>query len=491
MLPPQLVFPIASTKVGKPYAMAEHCVVSPDIACRELIQNSLDAHASLQNEEPCRVIFKVSRIRTSDIPGYKDYCAALERACASWKSHGSVSTYLASMQAYLNRPETEVLYVIDNGKGFNKRGLEAIMAEGSPDKQEGSTGSFGVGHLTAYGMSGLQYICYASKQRDETLLATGHAILASHDSGDGELRSNNGYYVKGYVPKFEEPFTFCEPDQIPPFLRDELESMDSSSGSIIAVLGFNRFRQDIGNKKRRDKELHELIREAVAENFAIAIWANHLEIEVSDMIGGNELTQMLPHKVDKNGIEEFLAYMALPETGTKNQTLKAQQTLDAIETYRMPSEFGRLPASFRDCRIYLRNRSRTHSVSIWRNGMLITRKHLGLAKNQFDNKKPFDAVVMLSGKEYPREAHDIVQQAETPMHDRIQERRLPNKAEKETLKKWLVEIRAWITEHAEKSGANRQTLMMKLFWMAEIPLKPKHPDSPNCSRALRKVRMNP
>ncbi len=410
----------------------------------------------MRDGQPCKVLFKISKIKTEEIPGYACYRAALKDALKSWSQNESVSTYLKSIQRNLSQPELEVLYVIDNGKGFSERGLEAVMAEGSPDKQEGSTGSFGVGHLTSYGLSGIQYICYASKQRDGTLLATGHAILSSHDS-NGELRSNNGYYVQEYHPRFTEPFDFGATDQIPDFLRRELDRITSPSGSIIAILGFNRFSQGSRKRSRGQKELHELIREAVAENFAIAIWANHLEVDVLDTTQ-NDLESILHHTVDKNGIEEFLKHMARPDTGTKVQTLKAQQTLDSIQTYRESSKSGNLSGDFKDCQISLRNRARAHSVSIWRNGMLITRKHRGLAKNQFDNKKPFDAVVMLSGKERPHDAHDIVKKAETPMHDRIQENRLENETERKTLKRWLEEIRSWISEHAEESGGESADL---------------------------------
>lgn len=43
---PRLIFPPASTKVGRPYSIADHWEVSPRVACRELIQNSLDAYAA-------------------------------------------------------------------------------------------------------------------------------------------------------------------------------------------------------------------------------------------------------------------------------------------------------------------------------------------------------------------------------------------------------------------------------------------------------------
>ena len=410
----------------------------------------------MQEKEPCRVIFKVAKLKTKDIPGYADYCSALEKSLSSWKDNEPVSIYLESIKSHLNQAEIEVLYVIDNGRGFDERRLQAVMAEGSPDKQEGATGSFGVGHLTSYGMSGLQYICYASKQQDDTLLASGHAILASHDS-DGELRSNNGYYVQEYHPRFNDPFVFGTSEQIPSFLREELDRIESPSGSIVAILGFNRFRQDSENGAQRKKELHELIREAVAENFAISIWMNHLEVDVFDS-PQNSLEAITPERVDQNSIKDFLQHMARPDTGTKTRTVKAQQTLEAIETFQEYSMAGRLASEFADCQIYLRNRASTQSVSVWRNGMLITRSHLGLAKNQFDNKKPFDAVVLLSGKETPRRAHDIVKNAETPMHDKIQEKRLTSKKEKETLKAWLAGVRAWISEYAEESNAELSDL---------------------------------
>ncbi len=451
--PPRLIFPKASTKVGRPYSIAEHCVVDPDTACRELIQNSLDAHAALQDKGPCRVSFKVSTIKTRDIPGYNDYCKAMSEARASWEANKEVANYLGAINTYLRKKEISVLFVIDNGKGFNEKGLEAVMGEGTPEKQEGSAGSFGIGHLTTYGISGLQYILYASKQQDGTELFAGHAILASHSS-DGNLRSNNGYLVEEYQSKFDNPFTFSDAQNMPEFLREELEHVEHS-GSIIAVLGFNGFRQDRSTKK---KKLTEQICEATAENFAMAIWAGDLEIEVG---GEHNPDELVPERqeIDKSQIKEFLEYMEHPETGTREQTLKARQTLDAIETFSQgDSARGHLPHPFEDCQIYLRNKTRAHMISIWRNGMLITRRHRGLAKDQFDDKKKLDAVVLLSGRRKLRRAHDIVKKAETPLHDQIQEKRLSENAEVQKLRDFFTAVRKWVSEHAEDSGGESADL---------------------------------
>ena len=458
---PRLRFPIDGSKVGRPYALAQHCVAEPDTVCRELIQNSLDAHAVTRDDGPCRVVFRTSRVEAKELPGYDDYRQALERSERSWQGKQEVSAYLANLRDCLRESERsglDILFVSDNGAGFSEEGLEAVMAEGAPEKQDGSSGSFGIGHLTAYGISGLQYICYAGKRRDGRELMAGHAILAAHDDEAGGLLSGNGYYVEEYTRRFHQPFSFCGSSHIPAFIREELDRIEGS-GSVIAVLGFNRFHRSNGRRQYK-KSLNELVCEAAAENFAIAVWEGRLEIEVHS----READELMAsdRKIDKSKIYNFLEHMARPETGTKEQTLKAKQTLEAIKTYESADTpegcSGTLSGEFQDCRIHLRNRAPAHVVSVWRNGMLITRRHRGLARDQFDNKKPLDAVILLSGREDPREAHDLVKRAETPLHDRIVEERLNKAEDKKRLKRLLEAIREWISRRAEDSGGDSKDL---------------------------------
>ncbi len=443
---PKLIFPPASTKVGRPYSIADHWEVSPRVACRELIQNSLDAYAASLTKGGggwCRVVFKTARLDASDIPEFSRYREVLGRARRSWADNPSVSDYLSSIGEHARDDNVDVLYVIDNGKGFDGRGLEAVLAEGTPDKQDGSSGSFGIGHLTTFGLSGLQYIFYLGKRHDGGMSAAGHAILSSYEDDDGTLCSNHGYFLGEYRPTFKSPYVYCDPGDIPPFLLREAEGIDGS-GSVVAVLGFKGFR----GKSAAGKDsghLSRLIREAVAENFAIAICSKRLTIEVRADGGA-------PDQIDQGSIMGFLRWMARPETGTREATREAQLTLDAIESHQSAEADGRLPDRFRDCRIRMRNRSPAHNVSIWRNGMLITRRHRGLSKGMFDGKKPLNAVVLLSGEERPRDAHDLVKKAETPLHDRIQEKRLSTPDEKADLKSLLEDIRRWIARHAEDSG---------------------------------------
>lgn len=323
-----------------------------------------------------------------------------------------------------------------------------MLAEGTPQKQEGSSGSFGIGHLTAFGLSGLQYIFYLGKSEDGNMLAAGHTILSSFEGADGSHCSNHGYYLKDYKQTFSEPFEFCDEGSIPGFLLREAEKI-KGSGSIVAVLGFNGFRNQ--SEDEAGNQLSKLIREAVAENFAVAICSKNLAIKV--LSGGDE-----PDKIDESSILDFLRWMAKPDTGTMESTREAELTLDAIETWRSRQELGKLETPYGDCEIRLRNGVSNHNVSFWRNGMLITRRHSGMSKGRFDGKKPLNAIILLSGKESPRVAHDLVKKAETPLHDRIETKRLPTRAEQRKMRTLLEQIREWISSNAEESGGESSLL---------------------------------
>ncbi len=445
MTSPTLIFPHASTKVGKPYAIAENWEISPRKACRELIQNALDAYAALPLSEQksatcCKVIFKTDRIKVADIPGIDIYRESLRAAIKSWRGNDSVSEYLSSLKHYSEQDYVEVLFVSDNGIGFKTKTLEAILAEGTPEKQVGSSGSFGIGHLTAFGLSGLQYIFYGSKSSNGRMFGAGHAILSSFskpsDSGK-TLRSNHGYYLNEYTTSFEKPFVFCSEQEIPLFLKDQLQKI-KTSGSVIAILGFKGFVGQIADDRKSD--LSQLIREAIAENFALAICAKTLEVKVQNV-----------HHIDSDSIINFLEWMSSPETGTKEQTREAQLTLEAIETFHK-GETGHLSEPYQDCEMKIRNQASSHSVSIWRNGMLITRTHRGFSKSMFDNKKPFNGLMSLSGLKETPFAHDLVKKAETPLHDKIEEKRLTNKKDKQALKALFKSAREWLEKRATDSG---------------------------------------
>lgn len=374
----------------------------------------------------------------------------MSKAQESWKGNQSVRGYLQSIEQYTKQDKIDILYVIDNGKGFDERGLEAVLAEGAPEKQDGAAGSFGIGHLTTFGLSGLQYIFYLGKNQAGKLIAAGHAILSSYENDKGELRSAHGYFVRDHKQTFQSPYVYCEPEEIPQFLLAEADKLPHS-GSIVAVLGFKGFQESAREDENRNRCLRNTVCQAVAENFAMAICSKRLTVNVQTADGEST-------PIDQTSIMEFLEWMSQSDTGSRESTREARQTLEAIRTYQSHDAAGSLTGQFGDCHIRMRNKAPSHNISIWRNGMLITRRYLGLAKNQFDGKKPLNATILLSGKENPRVAHDIVKKAETPLHDRIQSKRLPSKGERETLKSLMGEIRNWIRANADDSGGESKYL---------------------------------
>ena len=455
-----LVFPEASTKVGRPYAVAEHDDAPATVAVRELIQNALDAYAEINKDRSgiCRVTFKTGRLKTSDIPDFEEgYKGALDAALRSWRGaeNASVINYLKSMKDCADQDEIDVLYVIDNGKGLDTAGMDAMLGEGTPKKQNGSSGSFGVGHLTAYGLSGLNYIFYGGKQQDGQILGAGHAILAGFADSEGKLKSNNGYFVKEFSGLFDSLFTYCDSKNLPEFLLSELRKIQGS-GSVIAILGFNWFKKDLEGLEEKNKKVNELILEAAAKNFAIAICAQNLEVFTTE-------------RIDVSRIVGFLE-----DRKNRNQDKDANLTLEAIKTYQEATLRGNLENDkFADCDLAQRNGTTQHNVLVWRNGMLIIKKHRGLSREMFGSKKLLNALVMLSGSKNPRGAHDLVKNAETPMHDRIQESRLSSKQERANLKALLNDIREWIKERAEETGDESSDLSDEILVSSGSTMQPK------------------
>lgn len=437
---PKLTFPEASVPVGRSYAIAEHGDASAPVAVRELIQNAMDAHAELEgpSRDACHVSFEVQRIQKKDIPDFDVYQNALDLALEYWSGNKAVARHLNGIKNYTREDEIDLLCVSDTGKGMDATGMDSMLSEGAPEKKSGSSGAFGVGHLTAYGLSGLKYIFYGGKRQGGHIVGAGHALLASFIEQDERLRSDNGYYVKEFKGLFDNLFIYHDNKDLPDFLVKKLARIEKS-GSVIAILGFNWFKVHSESHEERDKIVQELILEAVAKNFAIAICAGELKVSVKT---SNDTVM-----IDESSVIEFLQMQI-----DKKSDESASRTIDMIRTYKNPDVYSQLEGEFSDCEIRQRNGTQRHSASIWRNGMLIMERHQGLSRSMFGSKKLLNAVVLFSGRKNPRKSHDLIKNAETPMHDRIQSNRLDSEKEISNLRDLMTAIREWINHNAEETG---------------------------------------
>ena len=262
--------------------------------------------------------------------------------------------------------------------------------------------------------------------------------------------SHHGYYVAHYQNDFFNRFQFCK--TIPKDIKQQLSKIENT-GSVIAAYGFNYFREDDDlNDSDLANNMIGHIRNAVANNFALAIISGQLNVKIQHYAADEQI-------IEAASIQSFLENAASDDQD-HDSSKNAQLTLDTIETFRHnESVHDNLTGKFQDCKLILKNRTARHSISIWRNGMHITRKHLGLSRRWFGNKKFFNCIVSLSGKSRPHShAHDLIKNAESPLHDRIERQRLKVNERKE-LASLLKEIREWILEHATDSGGESLDLM--------------------------------
>ena len=198
--------------------------------------------------------------------------------------------------------------------------------------------------------------------------------MSSSENPEEHRYSHHGYFVKEHKGAVKNPYVFCsDRNNIPTFFHDEEKNI-SKCGSIVAVLGFTSF----GKNKIEDVR-NEIIK-AVLINFAIAIYSNKLSIEIKDYDGSNLI-------IDDLSIQNYFDKI-INGVNSKKESRQLRQTQETIQTYQTPDNNDKLQ-QYPDCEIFLRNNATEHDVSIWRNGMLITRKLSKFTKNDFDGKKIF------------------------------------------------------------------------------------------------------
>ena len=109
----------------------------------------------------------------------------------------------------------------------------------------------------------------------EDHVISGHAIVATHPTDDGSTsrRSADGYWA---VP--EEPFNLktAQFGQVVPRMLEEQVTLIDDSGTVVAILGFNHFREADPRRAFRD-----IVRVA-AVNFLGAIQERKMVVRVSD-----------------------------------------------------------------------------------------------------------------------------------------------------------------------------------------------------------------
>ena len=414
----------------------------PDPVVRELLQNSLDAAIREAHREFAEVHFTIATRPLTDLPGYESYIEAFRSAKAELKSPTThdVRSAVARIDEVLRRKEMTVLFCRDNGIGLDSNRMKALLSEGQSDKATQGAGSFGLGHLTAYAASDLRYVLYGGK-RNGTEIVSGHTILASHKKRNAR-RSAHGYWRTPTDFFSLEDGNF--PRSAPPLLRDEINQI-KSSGSIVAIAGFNYFHED-----QPDQALDDICRVA-ALNFLGAIWERKMIVHVHDQDTGRAET------VDAGSLQRLLAPIRKQQRAPAAGWLPGQQGYRAWQTLADGSVLD--TKIDRSVRVILRsldpNASERSRVQIFRDGMWITNREPELSTGAFSGVKPFDAVVLLSDADPDdhTEFYDLVRNAEGPEHRGLTKRRELPRAQRSQLRDMLRQVAERLKQEAGEIDA--------------------------------------
>lgn len=409
--------------------------VSPARILREILQNSLDA-AVEANEKTATVRFRISFLEHGDLPDLSGYEQAF-RAAVKYhrKDHGGhlpdpAQQVVDTVQAAIEEVKAGrhyMLSVLDNGIGFDERRLTAVLGDGSGAKQDGSAGSYGVGHFAAVSASDLRYVLYGGVSKKGKRIASGFTILAGR-SGKPHPLSARGFLVKKLLDGTNgKLFSFATGKEIPSIIRDALDRIqkDWRRGSVVMIPAFNYFGSD-------DQWLANIITRVAAFNFSVAIHAGELVVEVDEeQLEGGTAT-----RIERSNLNDILE-----EEGQRRRAFRSDTWYrglrpagqDALGAYQAISRGSRAVVNTgigqADVRILTPAATGRTRLDLFRNGMWITENIPGLSSSAFADWETFHAVLMpVKGSQL----HSLIRKAEGAMHDRLS-LNLLNRVEREQL----------------------------------------------------------
>lgn len=245
------------------------------VIIRELLQNSFDSAIDDANKTQAQVKIVIDTISKTEIPGINEYHDAIN-AIESEKLSNQERDILSAIKEELEKDTIPVMYVIDNGIGFNKETLVGILSDGISVKSDpmNSGGSYGNGHFSAFNISNLRYVLYGGKSIDGDMVCSGQALLRTHRN-DGTLKNGAGFLRTVDEPIIEENDIFLKNDQVPNIISKELSQL-KESGAVVAMIGFNFF----GKEDPEKKSILDLMSSSVIRNFFVAIAEGHLKVDI-------------------------------------------------------------------------------------------------------------------------------------------------------------------------------------------------------------------
>ena len=429
-----------------PTGIASFSDLRPAAVVRELIQNSLDA--AVEAKLPtANVLFRLTRHKTRDIPGMKSYRKAFFAAAKTQEDMGGGQLPSQAERVYrvilaaVKGNEQDVLSVLDNGIGLDPTKMTALLSDGVSAKGGTATGTFGNGHTVAIPASNLRYVLYGGVTADGSRIGAGHAVLASSiDRSQEHQTSGDGFLVNGFRAGAYE---FAMGTSLPDLITESLDDIEQTArhGTAVIIVAFNNFRES--------DPLWDMVSKAAACNFFQAIDEGQLVVQVEDRRPGTSgylksldqttLTSVLEANRDEKRSQAFLS---------GNRAFDAYDAFQFGQRYIFKTKLGEVGVRIRD------RSSGMPRVDLCRNGMWITEsKNIPGFYNAFQDRKPFHALLLVDSHSGGR-LHELVRNAEGPLHDKLDVRQRLSKQEASQLRAAFREIRDWIKSQVPEVGSD-------------------------------------
>ena len=444
-----LMFPPGPQSGFTPSGIAGFSDLKPAAVVRELIQNSLDAAAEAE-ETTAAVRFQLTNCQTNDLPGIKAYRKALRAAVRTNEAlcGGSLPSQakrvVRVIRDALRGTDQEVLVVLDNGVGLNEARMSALLSDGVSAKGGSATGTFGNGHTVAIPASNLRYVLYGGVTADGSRIGAGHAVLASSVDPNGQEdypTSRDGFLVRGFRCGSQ---VFAKGDSLPVLIAEQLDDIEerSTHGTAIIITAFNNFRKSRAS-------LWDMVAKAAACNFFQAIDEDRLIVHFEDRrdgkVGGSRT-------LDRSNLRAVLEEHRHEQRS--QAFLGGQRAYSAYDVFKsgakhtVGTRLGKIQV-----RLVERSSGLTR-VDLCRNGMWIAdNKTIPGFHYAFQDRKPFAALLLLDSASGGK-LHELVRNAEGPLHDKLNVRQRLLKDEAKDLRAALKEIKEWLRSVVPEVGSD-------------------------------------
>ncbi len=241
---------------------------------KEILQNVTDAkNSNLSEEIPVKARFELIYADVNDLPGHARLHEVITK-CAEYYSEGDDGVKMGQIRdaadKYLSGGVPVPILKISD---FNTTGLRGVQKEkksnwsglvrenGSTNKDNASSGAFGVGKFAPYNFTSIRTVLYSTKTIDGEYAFQGKAILTAFKE-DGKYKQNIGLFADTESENFDAILTENEVPEM--FKRLE-------AGTDIFVVGFEK-----------ESDWVEQTAISVIEYFFYSIYSGKLEVEICD-----------------------------------------------------------------------------------------------------------------------------------------------------------------------------------------------------------------